>query len=56
MKKQLAQTRAKIDMLDRKVVELLNARLKCAQKIGDLKRGAKTRIYVPSGRPTCCAA
>ena len=46
MKKQLAQTRAKIDMLDRKVVELLNARLKCAQKIGDLKRGAKTRIYV----------
>jgi chorismate mutase/prephenate dehydratase len=46
MKKQLAQVRAQIDSLDQKVVRLLNARLKCAQKIGELKRGAKTRIYV----------
>ena len=46
MKKELAQIRAKIDSLDQKVVKLLNTRLKCAQAIGELKRGSKTRIYV----------
>lgn len=46
MKKQLARTRARIDTLDRRVVALLNARLKCAQQIGALKRSAKSRIYV----------
>jgi len=46
MKKKLAQIRAQIDALDQKTVKLLNTRLRCAQKIGELKRGAKTRIYV----------
>jgi chorismate mutase / prephenate dehydratase len=46
MKKQLAKIRNEIDRLDQKVVKLLNARLKHTQKIGELKRGAKTRIYV----------
>ena len=46
MKKKLARIRARIDSLDEKVVRLLNTRLKCAREIGELKRGAKTRIYV----------
>ena len=46
MKKQLAQVRTQIDDLDQRVVKLLNARLKCAQRIGEIKRGAKSRIYV----------
>ena len=46
MKKKLAQIRAQIDALDQKTVRLLNTRLRCAQQIGELKRGAKTRIYV----------
>jgi chorismate mutase/prephenate dehydratase len=46
MKRQLAKIRTAIDGLDQKVVALLNARLKLAQKIGELKRGARGRIYV----------
>jgi chorismate mutase/prephenate dehydratase len=46
MKKQLAHIRAQIDALDQKAVRLLNARLKLAQKIGELKRGTHSRIYV----------
>ncbi|HRG54523.1 MAG TPA: prephenate dehydratase [Lacunisphaera sp.] len=46
MKKQLARVRNQIDALDREIVERLNTRLKCAQQIGEIKRGAKTRIYV----------
>lgn len=46
MKQKLAKIRAEIDALDQKVVRILNTRLKCAQQIGELKRGAKTRIYV----------
>ncbi len=46
MKKQIAQIRAQIDAADQKIVRLLNARLRAAQKIGELKRGMKTRIYV----------
>ena len=46
MKKQLAKIRAEIDRLDQKVVKLLNARLKLAQQIGELKRGNRGRIYV----------
>ena len=46
MKQKLAKIRAKIDSLDQKTVKLLNARLKCAQEIGELKRGTKGRIYV----------
>jgi chorismate mutase/prephenate dehydratase len=46
MKKKLASIRAKIDALDQKAVRLLNARLRLAQQIGELKRGAQGRIYV----------
>src|SRR5436189_74116 len=46
LKQELAKIRAGIDALDQKAVKLLNARLKLAQKIGELKRGARTRIYV----------
>ena len=46
MKQKLAKIRTKIDALDQKVVKLLNTRLECAQEIGELKRGARGRIYV----------
>ena len=46
MKAKLARIRREIDALDQKVVRLLNARLKLAQDIGELKRGARGRIYV----------
>ena len=46
MKKKLAKIRASIDALDQKTIKLLNARLKCAQQIGEIKRGARGRIYV----------
>lgn len=46
MKKKLARIRGEIDALDQRVVRLLNARLKLAQTIGELKRGARGRIYV----------
>ncbi len=44
MKQKLAKIRAEIDAIDQKVVRILNTRLKCAQKSGERKRGAKTRI------------
>ncbi|MDP2138682.1 MAG: prephenate dehydratase [Candidatus Didemnitutus sp.] len=46
MKKELSQIRKKIDALDLRVVKLLNARLKLAQRIGEVKRDARGRIYV----------
>ncbi len=46
MKKQLAKIRHGIDAIDQRVVKLLNARLKLAQEIGELKRGVQGRIYV----------
>jgi len=46
MKAKLARIRRKIDTLDQKVVRLLNARLQLAKDIGELKRGARGRIYV----------
>jgi chorismate mutase/prephenate dehydratase len=46
MKKELTALRTKIDALDQRVVQLLNARLKLAQRIGDVKRHARGRIYV----------
>jgi chorismate mutase/prephenate dehydratase len=46
MKKELSAIRTRIDTIDQQVVKLLNTRLKCAQKIGELKHGAKGRIYV----------
>lgn len=46
MKKELAAIRRGIDDIDRKLVDLVNRRLKLAQRIGDLKREKRTRIYV----------
>ncbi len=46
MKKQLTQIRQKIDGLDNQLVDLINQRLQLAAKIGELKRGARSRIYV----------
>lgn len=46
MKKELTRIRRGIDELDRRLVGLINRRLELAQRIGELKRGARTRIYV----------
>ena len=43
----IADWRKKIDELDRKLVELLNERAKCAQEIGRLKRNTEMPIYEP---------
>jgi len=39
--------RYKIDELDRKLVELLNERSRCALEIGRLKRAAQLPLYQP---------
>ncbi len=39
--------RRKIDELDRKLVELLNDRSRCALEIGRLKRAARLPLYQP---------
>lgn len=44
--------RKKIDELDRKLVELINERAKCAQEIGRLKRNTKMPIYEPDRERT----
>ena len=46
MKKQLAAIRTRIDALDEQIVRRLNERLRLAQRIGEIKRGARGRIYV----------
>ena len=46
MKKQLAKIRNNIDVLDQRLVGLVNRRLQLAAKIGELKRSAQGRIYV----------
>ena len=43
----IAEWRTKIDELDRKLVELLNQRARCAQEIGRLKRGTNHPVYEP---------
>ena len=43
----IAEWRKKIDDLDRKLVELLNERARCAQEIGRLKRGTNQPVYEP---------
>jgi chorismate mutase-like protein len=43
----IAEWRTKIDELDRKLVEMLNQRARCAQEIGRLKRGTKQPVYEP---------
>src|SRR2546428_11043922 len=39
--------RRKIDEIDRKLVELLNERSKCAIEIGKIKRAQNLRVYDP---------
>jgi chorismate mutase-like protein len=43
----IAEWRQKIDELDRKLVEILNQRARCAQEIGRLKRGTNQPVYEP---------
>ncbi len=43
----IAEWRKKIDELDRKLVELMNERARCAQEIGRLKRNTQMPIYEP---------
>lgn len=43
----IADWRKKIDDLDRKLVDLLNERARCAQEIGRLKRGTNSPVYEP---------
>jgi chorismate mutase len=43
----LSDWRRRIDELDRKLVELLNERSKCALEIGKLKKEAKLPLYQP---------
>jgi chorismate mutase-like protein len=43
----IAELRRQIDELDRKLVELLNARARAAQEIGRLKRNTQMPIYEP---------
>jgi chorismate mutase len=44
----MEQLRARIDELDERLVELLNARAACAVEIGRLKRGLGMAIYQPA--------
>jgi chorismate mutase-like protein len=43
----ISDWRKKIDELDRKLVELINERARCAQEIGRLKRNTEMPIYEP---------
>jgi chorismate mutase len=43
----IEELRKKIDILDEKLVELLNQRANCAREIGKLKRGQDLPIYEP---------
>jgi chorismate mutase len=48
----IADWRKKIDELDRKLVELVNERARCAQEIGRLKRNTEMPIYEPERERT----
>lgn len=43
----ISDWRKRIDELDRKLVELLNQRSRCAAEVGKLKRAAKIPLYQP---------
>jgi chorismate mutase-like protein len=43
----LSDWRQRIDEIDKKLVELLNARSQCALEIGKLKQEAKIPLYQP---------
>ena len=44
----IADWRKKIDELDRKLVQLMNERARCAHEIGKLKRNSAMTIYEPN--------
>lgn len=48
----IGEWRKKIDELDRKLVELINERARCAQQIGRLKRNTEMPIYEPDRERT----
>jgi len=48
----IADWRKKIDDLDRRLVELINERAKCAREIGRLKRNTQMPIYEPDRERT----
>ncbi len=48
----IADWRKKIDNLDRRLVELINERAKCAREIGRLKRNTQMPIYEPDRERT----
>ena len=48
----IANWRKKIDELDRRLVELINERARCAQEIGRLKRNTEMPIYEPDRERT----
>lgn len=43
----LNEHRGQIDLVDRRIVELLNERARIAGMIGDVKQQAKLRVYEP---------
>jgi len=43
----LDELRGRIDALDSQILELLNARARCAQEIGEIKRSTNAVYYVP---------
>lgn len=43
----IAEWRKKIDEIDRRLVEIINERAKCAREIGRLKRHTEMPIYEP---------
>ena len=49
----LSDWRRRIDEIDKKLVELLNARSQCALEIGKLKQAAKIPLYQPDRKPKC---
>jgi chorismate mutase-like protein len=48
----IPEWRRKIDELDRKLVELLNERARCAREIGRLKQNTNIPIYEPERERT----
>ena len=46
--KQLGELRRRIDEIDQQLVELLNARARCALEIGQEKRVAGMEVYQPT--------
>ncbi len=45
--RRLKENRKKIDLLDQKLLTLLNQRLRVAQEIGKIKKGIGKKIYDP---------